>query len=219
MKYYSYFLFDADGTLIDTMDMIVRCFENTFAKFGKKAISKKDIMKNVGLPLRTQLEEYLGSLSDERFTEMAEVHMAYQLKIYPSYLRIFPGVAEGLAKLKSAGKQCAIVTSRRRDTLDLYLKETGIYDYFDAFVTPEATLKHKPDPEPALAALSALSAEKSEALLIGDSTFDIECASRAGVDSAFVKWSSNDPAEFAVQPTFFIDDVSQLDTLERKTVA
>jgi pyrophosphatase PpaX len=210
MKNYSYFLFDADGTLIDTMDLIVRCFEHTCALFGNATVSKTEIRRHVGLTLRAQMEIYLGPLSDEAFHAIAKEHMTLQLKIYKEYLRAFPGVAEGLSMLKASGKRCAIVTSRRRNTLDLYLKETGIYQFFDAFVTPEITTKHKPDAEPALAALGLLSAPRDKTIFVGDSSFDISCASAAGIDSAFVNWSGNDPSEMPVQPTFFIDDIRQL---------
>jgi pyrophosphatase PpaX len=112
--------------------------------------------------------------------------------------------------LSAAGKRMAIVTSRRRDTLDLYLKTTGVLHFFEAFVTPETTLTHKPGPEPALAALALLGAQKDRALFVGDAEFDMECATRAGVDSAFVKWSCNDPLQMAVKPTWFIDDLRQI---------
>ena len=210
MKDYSYFLFDADGTLIDTMDLIVRCFEHTCATFGNPAVAADEIMKNVGLTLREQMRVLFGPLTDERFEVIAAEHMAFQLKQYPRYLRAFPGVPEGLALLASRGKKCAVVTSRKRATLEIYLKETGLYGYFEAFITAENTQRHKPDPEPALAALTQMSAQKDCSLFVGDSSFDIECAHRAGIDSAFVNWSRNDPSGFPIQPTFFIDEVRQL---------
>jgi len=210
MKNYSAFLFDADGTLIDTIDLIVRCFEHTCKKFGDMVVPAEEIRKHVGLPLRGQMELYFGPLTDERFRVIAKEHMDFQLRLYPQYLKVFPTVLEGLSLLKHRGKRLAIVTSRRRNTLDLYLKETGIYDFFEAFVTPETTSKCKPDAEPALAALDLLSASREEALFIGDSEFDISCAAAAGMDSAFVMWSSNDPHEMPVQPTMVIDDLRTL---------
>jgi pyrophosphatase PpaX len=209
-KRYSAFLFDADGTLIDTVGLIVRCFQHTFSVFGGPNVPVRDIERNVGFPLREQMELYFGPLSDERFDELAKEHMDFQLKNYPEHLRIFPGVAEGLALLREAGKQLAVVTARRRFTLELYLKETRIFDFFQAIVTLENTPRSKPDPDPAFEALRLLEAKVDEALFIGDSRFDIECAKNAGMDSAFVKWSYNDLSEMEVQPTFCIDDVRDL---------
>jgi pyrophosphatase PpaX len=156
------------------------------------------------------MELFMGPLPDERFEMIAKEHMAFQLKLYPEYLRAFPGVAEGLALLKQSGKKCAVVTSRRRNTLDLYLKETNLYDYFDAFVTPENTQSHKPQPEPALAALAMLGGKPDDSLFIGDAHFDIDCAAAAGMDSAFVNWSYNKPSELNALPTYYIDDLREL---------
>jgi pyrophosphatase PpaX len=210
MKDYANYLFDADGTIIDTMGLIVRCFEYTCKRFGNVVIPVPEIQKNVGLTLRSQMELYLGPLTDERFEIISGEHMAYQLKLYPGYLRTFPGVPESLALLKQAGKKCAVVTSRRRNTLDLYLKETKLYDYFDALVSPENTQHHKPHPEPAFAALALLDAEIGDTVFVGDSNFDIDCAAAAGLDSVFVNWSSNDPAELNAKPTYCIDDMREL---------
>lgn len=213
MKNYDYFLFDADGTLIDTMELIYRCFVHTCKTFANKELSKQEVQKNVGLTLRDQMAKYFGPMSQEYFDMVSKEHMAFQTAHYLEHLRLFPTVAEGLAMLSAAGKHCAVVTSRRRNTLVCYLKTTGIFHFFEAFVTHETTLTHKPGPEPALAALALLGTDKNETLFVGDSVFDIECASRAGLDSAFVKWSVNDPVLMAVKPTWFIDDLRQLCTV------
>jgi pyrophosphatase PpaX len=210
MKSYSAFLFDADGTLIDTVGLIVRCFQHTCSVFGGISVPVRDIERNVGFPLREQMELYFGPLTDKRFDELAKEHMDFQLKHYPEHLRIFPGVAEGLALLAGAGKQLAVVTARRRFTLELYLKETRIFDFFQAIVTLENTARSKPAPDPAFEALRLLGAKADEALLIGDSRFDLECAKNAGMDSAFVNWSYNDLAEMEVKPTFCIGDLREL---------
>ena len=211
MKNYSYYLFDADGTLIDTIELIYQCFLYTCKKFGSREVSRAEVVKNIGLTLRSQMEVYFGPLADGRFSEMAGEHMKYQLSIYPRYLKLFPTVMEGLTFLRDKGRHCGIVTSRRRQTLDLFLKKTEIYDFFEVFVTPENTKKHKPEPEPVLKALDLFNVDdKSVVLMVGDSEFDIECGSRAGVDTAFVNWSHNDSILFRHKPTHEIDDFNQL---------
>jgi pyrophosphatase PpaX len=211
MKNYTYYLFDADGTLIDTIELIYQCFVYTCQKFGNKEVSRSAVVKNIGLTLRSQMEVYFGPLADDRFTEMAGEHMKYQMSIYPRYLKLFPTVLEGLSLLRGRGRRCGIVTSRRRQTLDLFLKKTGIYDFFEVFVTPENTKKHKPEPDPVLEALSLFKiTDKATVLMVGDSEFDIECGFRAGVDTAFVNWSHNDSMLFAHKPTHVIDNFIQL---------
>ncbi len=211
MKDYSCYLFDADGTLIDTNELIYRCFVFTCKKYGDMDISRDLATRNIGLTLRRQMETYLGPLSDEEFTAIADDHMHYQLSIYRHYLRLFPSVQEGLRVLHAKGKQCGVVTSRRMVTLELYLRETGIFDLFQVFVTPENTAKHKPEPDPVLEALSLFKiTDKESVLMIGDSDFDIECGFRAGIDTAFVAWSHNDPLTLKTKPTHIIDDFMQL---------
>jgi|WetSurMetagenome_2_1015567.scaffolds.fasta_scaffold00048_56 pyrophosphatase PpaX len=215
MKDYACYLFDADGTLLDTTELIVQCFRFTCRKYGGFEIDRERVTKNIGLTLRRQMELYLGPLTDERFSAVGGDHMRYQLSIYPEYLRVFPGVREGLETLRGRGKRLGVVTSRRRETLELYLKETGILGFFGILVTPEDTSRHKPDPEPVLAALSKLViADKTTVLMVGDSAFDIECGARAGIDTAFVNREHNVPAEHGIRPTYVIDEFSEICAVE-----
>ena len=104
IKDYACYLFDADGTLLDTTELIYQCFLFTCRKYGGFEISRDRVTKNIGLTLRRQTELYLGPLDDERFKTIGGDHMKYQLSIYPQYLRLFPGVKEGLGLLRSRGK-------------------------------------------------------------------------------------------------------------------
>jgi len=174
MKDYTYYLFDADGTLFDTTELICQCFFYSLDKYGNMKKPKEEIIKSIGMTLRCQFEHHLGALSDEQYDEMQKEHMRFQLSIYKDYLKPFPGVKEGLETLKKQNKRLAVVTSRKINSLSIFLKETGIYDYFEIMITPDETEKHKPEPEPALKAMSLLNAVKEESVFIGDSIFDIK---------------------------------------------
>lgn len=210
MKDYGFYLFDADGTLFDTAELIYQCFVYSCRKFGNRHITRQEVFNCIGLTLRKQFEKYLGPLEPEHLEKIQAEHMNYQLSIYKKYLQAFPEVAESLEILKSKGKKLAVVTSRKIKTLTLYLQETGLYDFFDVLVTPEDTQKHKPDPEPALKALSLLGAVKSRSLFVGDSVFDIECGRNADIDTAFVNWSHSSSDLSKVKPTFCIDNLKEL---------
>jgi pyrophosphatase PpaX len=210
MKSYACYLFDADGTLIDTTELIYRCFRNTLDTYAPLEIDRDTIVGHIGLPLRQQLEHYLGPLTDERARTITTFHMNHQLSIYTTYLKPFPGVVSALRRLKDAGKRLAVVTSRMPRTLELYLRHTGMLELFDVLVTPVSTREHKPHPAPALKALELLDGTAGEALMIGDATFDIECGSRAGTDTAFVAWSHNAPATLAIAPTYILKSPSEL---------
>lgn len=210
MRDYKYYLFDADGTLIDTTELICKCFENTARMTGNGIIEKADIMRHIGLTLKDQMTMHFGSLEPAVFEEYRTIHMQYQMSIYKEHLRLFTGVAETLATLTSKGKKCAIVTSRFRNSLEIYLRDTGILSFFDTIVTPESTGFHKPHSAPALKAMELLNASPEDSLFIGDATFDIECGTNAGIDTAFVLWSINDISSLRVQPTYCIKEMSEL---------
>lgn len=210
MKDYNFYLFDADGTLFDTTELIYQCFVHSCRKFGNRRITREEVFSCIGLTLRKQFENYLGWMPQERFDEIQTEHMNYQLSIYKKYLKAFPDVVESLVKLKSKKKKLAVVTSRKIKSLTLYLKETGMFDYFDVLVTPNDTQNHKPDPEPVIKAICLLEAEKSKTLFVGDSVFDMECGKNAGVDTAFVNWSHINTGLLKVKPTYYINNMKEL---------
>ncbi len=210
MKEYRAYLFDADGTLIDTADMIYECFLHTCAEFGRTELSREEIMRGVGIPLRPQMECLLGPLDEREYNRAQEIHMDYQNEIYVNWLKGFEGTAEILEELKSRRKALAVVTSRRLPSLTVYLKHVGIFDYFDLLVTPHETAKHKPDPEPALFASAGLNIAPEKCLFIGDAIFDIKCGSSAGMDTAFVEWSTNHHSDMQPEPTWHLKSWSDL---------
>ena len=216
MRDYLYYLFDADGTLFDTTELICDCFKHSAVVAGKSGLDTSTIISNIGMTLRKQMDLHFGPLTDEQFEVLRKSHMEYQRAQYHKYLKLCPGVMEALNCLKDNGKRCAVVTSRFKESLGLYLQKTGIIDMFEFFVTPETTQNHKPHPEPALKALELLSGNSREAVFIGDSRFDIECGAGAGTDTAFVNWSLSGISPLDVQPTYYLNDMRDL-CVNRKT--
>jgi pyrophosphatase PpaX len=180
------------------------------AKFGHKGVPRKQIVGNIGLTLRDQMELYLGPLSDERYEEVRSVHMDHQLRIYPRHLKAFPGVHEGIEALRELGKTCGVVSSRMRETLTLYLQVTGLLDHFDFLVGPEDTEKHKPHPEPLQEALRRASVRPEHAVYIGDAVYDVECGAAASVDTILVGWSALDPSTLKIKPTSVAQSMEEI---------
>ena len=173
-------------------------------------VTRDVVQRHIGLPLREQLQVYFGPQDPVRLEEIAAEHMRYQMTIYRDYLRPFPGVQESLEKLRRSGKRLAVVSSRFRSTLDLYLAQVGVLGLFEVLVTPESTTRHKPNPEPALHALKLLGTSADRALMVGDAQFDIECGAGAGLDTAFVLWSNNDPTTLTTPPTYLVRSLADL---------
>lgn len=210
MKEYTTYLFDADGTLLDTTELIYRSFLNTCRIYGDFEIERETVYEDIGIPLITQLKKHLGERSDEEYEQILETHRSYQKEIYHETLKLYEGIKEGLETLKIKGAKLAIVSSRTRESLDLYLKHTEIFDYFSVISTPEVTENHKPHPEPVLWALDKLGSKADETIFVGDAVFDIQSGNDAGVDTALITWGHNDPGSVKAKPTVILEHMSQL---------
>lgn len=208
MKVYDSYLFDADGTLFDTVDLICDCFTYIAEKYGGKALDRQTIIEGIGSPLKGQLLTHLGE--NINLDLILADYLQYQLTIIADRITPFPHVAETLATLKSAGKKLAVVTSRRRFSLEKILESTDTAKYFDVLVTPEDTTRHKPDAEPALKAMALLGADKTGTVFTGDALYDICSGADAGIDTIFVTWSHAAPSSLPVQPTWTIDSLREL---------
>ena len=211
MKEYDAYLFDADGTIINTRELIYRCFVHAGEKVRVAIPSREFVNSKTGLPVGTHLRELIGyDHPEELYEEAIRHYVDYQLTVFPDYLEAFPGVVEGLAALRGMGKKLAVVTSRRRHSLVTFLDALKIKEYFDVLVTPEDTEKHKPDPAPALFALRALGAEPSRAIFIGDAEFDIRSGNAAGTATAYVDWGGEEYTKWPVRPDFVAHEFRDL---------
>lgn len=210
MKDYDAYLFDADGTIIDTRDMIIAAYAAMGETLGV-AVDRDVIRNTIGLPVMRQLRELLGHGHAEEYYEKArEAYNDSLMEGYDARLKAFPGVAEGLRELQALGKRLAVVTSRRRGSLEKFLNALGIAGRFELFVTPESTERHKPDPAPALFAAEKLGVPPERCVFIGDATFDIECGHAAGMDTVLVSWGGMDPSGWPVKPGLVVDEFSRL---------
>jgi len=208
MKSYSAYLFDADGTLFDTADLVCDCFQYVAQKHTSISLTRESILSGYGLPLKGQLVKFLGE--DLDIDLVVNDFIEYQLKILDDRIQVFPGVVSTLKSLRRNGKKLAIVTSRKRYSMKRILEMTETFQYFDTLVTPEDTQLHKPDAQPALLAMSRLGSDKANTVFVGDAQYDILSGRAAGIDTVFVNWSHMDPDALPVQPTWKIDRMEDL---------
>lgn len=185
---FKYILFDLDGTLIDTNRLIVDSFKHTYKQHLDMDISEGEILKHFGEPLITTLRRY----SIEKSEDMLVTYKQFNESVHDDYVTLCTGARECLEELSSLGCIMAVVTSKLGAVADRGLQLFDIKKYFEKVVAFEDTDRHKPEPQPILKALELLGAEKENAIMIGDSIFDIQCAKNAGVKSILVKWSAAD---------------------------
>lgn len=177
-------LFDWDGTLADTIELILYTFEETFRVLGIPPRGRDDILSQVGRPLVEQARD----IDPARAGEIFSTYQRLYEKNHPRLAREFPGIREALKTLKERGYLMALVTSKRADGARHDLRHFGYEGFFEAVVTADDTLRHKPHPEPALEALRRLGSSPGEATFIGDSPFDVRCAHDAGMTAGAVEW-------------------------------
>lgn len=178
-------LFDFDGTLVNTNDVIIASWQHTYMYYLGREESLEKITACFGEPLLLTMEREFPEV-DPR--ESAEVYRNFQKENADELVKIFPGIKELLESLKTDGFRMGVVTSRTRESAQRYMNMFGIGDYFEEMVSCDDTEIHKPNPEPILLCLKKMGITAEEALMMGDSPFDIKCANNAGVKSVLVGW-------------------------------
>lgn len=178
-------LFDFDGTLIDTNDLIIQSYKYALKKHLNLTVETPNIVKYFGEPLVTTLKRY----DNERTDELVKIYRTFNETKHDELVKSIPGVSEGLLELKKSGVKLGIVTSKRLIQVKRGLEILGLTDVFDCIVTPEDTTKHKPEGEPALKCCEILNTLPEEALFVGDSHYDILCGKNAGCKTCLVSYS------------------------------
>ncbi len=179
-------LFDLDGTLLDTNELIIQSFQHTYQRHLNKQVNKEDIIKNFGEILKITLDREFG----EQGEEAIKTYRNFQISNFERLITINEGVKEGVIELHRQGYKLGIVTSRLNDSAIKGLKHFGLLDYFESIIGADDTELHKPDPTPALLALKELDGKPEETIMVGDSPYDVLCGKNAKMTSVVVGWSA-----------------------------
>ena len=182
-KSYSAIIFDLDGTLLNSVDLIVACFEATYLHFFGKVPTKEKILGDIGLPLKT----VLTLVDKSRAWEMEVFYRAFQNENHDKFVSLYPGVLELLENLRKAGKKVGVGTSKARVGLDLCIKMFPL-GLIQTWITADDVVNHKPDPEPLIKVAELLEVDPKECVYIGDTHFDKDAAKAAGMDFIGVTW-------------------------------
>lgn len=181
-------LFDFDGTLVDTTELIFQSMKHAVGEILGQERPREELMENVGQPLPVQMKVF----SPDHVDDLLESYRVYNDEVHETYIRQYPGVPDALGRLREAGIKVGVVTSKRRHSVELALDSFPEFrGVVDCFVTMEDTQKHKPDPEPLLKGLELLGGGPDDApdsYYVGDATFDVWAAKAAGMRSIAVSW-------------------------------
>lgn len=180
-------LFDLDGTLADTVDLILRSFRHTMRTHLGEAPPDQRWLDGIGTPLRDQLRAFAR---DAREAEaMTETYRAFQRDVHDASVDVFPGAVAVLEGLRARGVRRAVVTSKSREMAERTLEVCGLTPLIEVLVTADDVVRGKPDPEPVLLALEELAlTDPTGVLFVGDSPWDVRAGRAAGVRTAAAVW-------------------------------
>jgi pyrophosphatase PpaX len=184
-------LFDLDGTLIDSGEIILSSFRHATNTVLGRQIPDEVLAAAVG---GSNIYDQMRAFDEERVDELVRVYREHNEPLHDD-LVAFEGIERVLDRFKTEGRQLGIVTAKRRKTVDLAFAILPLERYFDTVVTSEQTENHKPHPEPVLTALDRLGSKSEEAAFVGDSPFDMGAGRAAGVFTVGVSWGKIHPVE------------------------
>lgn len=206
-------LFDFDGTLANTIDLIIATFEHTCQKVLGRVPPRKAIIATFGLPLGDAFVKLAGS--ENMVEEMRAVYKEFNEANHDGMIRPIAGVRETLQELKARGLKLAVVTSKKPAMLRRGLACLDLAQYIDVCIALGDTQESKPHPAPMLAACKALQLEPCECLCVGDSPFDLQSGRRAGAKTVAVRYTYFDLDKLVTEgkPDYVISTPQELLTL------
>lgn len=201
-------LFDLDGTLIDSIDLLLDSMTAAFDGRTRRP-TRDEWVAGIGTPLRTQLAEWCESVGE--IDGLVDRYRVYQDAHLERMTTLYPGVTETLVWARAAGHATGIVTSKGRIMTDRSLRHVGLLDAFDTIVTYEETERHKPMPDPVLLALTRLNMPADRALFVGDSPHDMGSGRAAGVRTGAAQWGPFSREALAPSnPTYWLTRMADL---------
>ena len=202
------YLFDVDGTLLDSAADIVGAIQQALAAHGRPAAVDFEFLKGyIGRHLVASLRRHFSGLRSPQIDELIRQYRTIYLARGHKMTRVYPGVPEALAAL---GGRKSTATTKGTPTTRAVLEQFGLIQYFD-HVQGTDGFPYKPAPDVILTALAALGARPEDCLMVGDSAADMEAGKRAGVKICAVRYGYGKPEDLArFAPDFWIDDLRAL---------
>ena len=179
-------LFDFDGTLLDTNELIIQSFQHVLEKHYPGRYSREEILPFLG----PTLTENFTKVDPDRIEQFIAEYREWNIANHDVLSSEFDGVSETMHLLKNEGLKMAIVSTKVNHMVQKGLGLLDVEGIFEVVIGYDDVSKTKPDPEPILLALERLGVEPEEALMIGDNYHDIVGGQNAGVRTAGVAWTA-----------------------------
>ena len=216
MPRYPIVLFDLDGTLIDSIGLILDSYRHTLAAHGLPALPDRHWTMGIGTPLWVQLAPFATEALP--LDTLIATYREYNLAHHDARVTAFGGIVDAVNDLRALGCRLGIVTSKNRAGAHRGLALVGLAHAFELTIAADDVERAKPDPEPVLCALDRLGAEPQQAVYVGDSVHDIHAGRAARVATVAVLWGQNTRDELAAAaPDYWVEAPADLVALVRGT--
>jgi phosphoglycolate phosphatase/pyrophosphatase PpaX len=211
-KTYKLFIFDFDGTLGDTKECVVASFQETLKENHLPNAKREQIIYHMGLPLTEVFKKLIKKkLNDVMLNNLVENYRKFYKEFLTQKTLIFPKVAVTLKKLKENGSLCTIATSKKTEFAILSSRYLKIDSYFDMYIGDDLVTQKKPHPEMLLHILKKLQIDVKDAVMIGDSIFDIQMGNAINMDTIAVTWGAHSEELLQQEnPAYIIHNFSEL---------
>lgn len=203
-------LFDLDGTLVDSLELILESFRHTMEVHLGEAPPDEAWLATMGTPLVAQLRDFAES--EAQAEAMLATYVEHNAEVHETLIRPFEGVRETLVELRRREIRIGIVTSKmaagtRRALASCDLPE----EWFDVLVTADDPVPHKPDPAPVRLALERTGAAARASAYVGDSVWDLRAGRAAGTRTAAALWGPFSALELAAErPDVELDRIEEI---------
>ncbi len=206
-------LFDLDGTLADTVELILHCYRHTMRVHLGREPPDERWLATIGRRLEDQFEDF--ARSDDEAEAMLETYVRHQRTVHDEMVRAFPGADRIVDGLLAAEVPVGVVTSKRREMALRTLEACGLEGSFGVVVAGDDVERGKPDPEGVRKALAGLGVDAAASVVfVGDSPYDIRAGREAGIRTAGALWGPyrRDALENA-GPDYLLKDIEELASL------
>jgi phosphoglycolate phosphatase len=208
-------IFDWDGTVVDSVEHIADCLLHAAVSTGFPALERAAYRDIIGLGLVEALRRLYPGLNTEQTVRMREAYSTQFMATAANNQRIFPGIPAILEDLHKNGRQCAVATGKSRRGLNAALESSQLGAWFDITRCADET-RSKPDPRMLTEILEHLGLEPTDAVMIGDTSYDLQMAHAIGMPSIGVRWGVHaDDVMRPFKPIAIVDTVAELHNLLR----
>lgn len=215
MRNFDGFIFDVDGTLTSTNELIFSSFNHVTKKYLNKTVSDEEIIAMFGPTEDVILKEWMKN----DYTEARKDYFDFYSSQHQHMADIYPGMIEILRLIKSNNIPLSIYTGKGKDSATITLKEIGVYDLFDMIVTGDDVKESKPSREGIDMFIEKFELDRNRVLMIGDAPADVIAAHRAGVKAASVLWDSYAKEKvMQMQSDFFFETVEDFKTFLARNI-